>query len=57
LSGQLDQIGGELFLVVSAPRGFALCRAMLTECGTGAPLGDRQRLPDVREARPAPRGA
>lgn len=47
----------QLFLVFPAPRDFALCRPMLSERRTGPALGDRQSLPDVRDARPAPRGA
>jgi hypothetical protein len=30
---------------------------VLAERRTGPALGDRQRLPDVHDARPAPRGA
>src|SRR5687768_13739303 len=40
LARELDDVGGELFLVVPAPRKLALCRAMLAERGAGAALGD-----------------
>jgi hypothetical protein len=34
-----------------------LCRPVLPERRTGATLGDRQNLPDMRNTGPAPRGA
>ena len=40
LARKLDDVGGEPFLVVPAPRAFALCRAVLAERGAGAALGD-----------------
>ena len=44
-------------LVVPALRDLALCRPVLAKRRTGPALVDRQRLPDVHDARPAPRGA
>ena len=47
-AGQLDEVGGELFLVVPAPRELALLRrAVLAERGTGTTLGDLQHVLDV----------
>src|ERR687883_2118575 len=43
---EFDDVGRELRFVVSAPRAFALCRAVLAECPTGAALGDGQRPSD-----------
>ena len=40
LAGKLDQIGGELRFVFSAPRQFTLGRAMLTKRPAGAALGN-----------------
>lgn len=40
LTGKCDDIGGQTFLVLTAARHLALCRAMLTEHRTGATLGD-----------------
>jgi hypothetical protein len=56
-AGQGHQVIGQAFLVFTAPRDLALCRPVLAERRTGATLGDRQNLPDMRDARPAPRGA
>ena len=55
--GQFDQIGCQAVFIVTAPRDFALCRAMLAKRRTGAALGDRQNLPDMVDTRPASRGA
>jgi hypothetical protein len=57
LASQRYQVLGQAFLVFTAPRDLALCRPVLPERRTGATLGDRQNLPDMRDARPAPRGA
>ena len=57
LAGQRHQVVGQAFLVFAAPRDLALCRPVLPERRTGATLGDRQSLPDMRDAGPAPRGA
>ena len=54
---QDDKVLRQLFFVFAAPRDLALCRPMLAERRTGPALRDRQSLPDVRDARPAPRGA
>jgi hypothetical protein len=54
---QDDKVLRQLFFVFPAPRDLALCRPVLAERRTGPALGDRQSLPDVRDARPAPRGA
>src|SRR5262249_34766315 len=42
LPSKLDNIGGETLLVLTTPRGLALCRAMLPQRPTGAALGDVQ---------------
>src|SRR4051794_38188360 len=47
LASEFDQVGGELLFVVSAPRRFALCRAVLAERPAGAALGDLQHGPDM----------
>ena len=57
LPDERNQVLRQLLLVLPAPRDLALCRPVLTERRTGPALGDRQSLPDVRDARPAPRGA
>jgi len=57
LASQRYQVLGQAFLVFTAPRDLALCRPVLAERRTGATLGDRQNLPDMRDAGPAPRGA
>ena len=57
LASQRYQVLGQAFLVFSAPRDLALCRPVLPERRTGATLGDRQNLPDMRNTGPAPRGA
>jgi hypothetical protein len=54
---QDDKVLRQLFFVFPAPRDLALCRAVLAERRTRPALRDRQSLPDVRDARPAPRGA
>ena len=55
--GQGHQVVGQALFIVTTPRDLALCRPVLTERRTGPALRDRQSLPDVRDARPAPRGA
>ena len=57
LPDQGHKVVCQLLLVVPAPRDLALCRPVLAERRTGTALRDRQRLPDVHDARPAPRGA
>jgi hypothetical protein len=57
LPGQGYKVVRQLLLVFPAPRDLALCRPVLAERRTGPALRDRQSLPDVRDARPAPRGA
>jgi hypothetical protein len=57
LTGERNQVISQAFLVLPAPRDLALCRPVLAKRRTGPALGDRQSLPDVRDARPAPRGA
>jgi hypothetical protein len=52
-----DDVGGELFLVVPAPRAPALRRTMLAEGGAGAALGELELIADVLDAGAAPRGA
>ena len=57
LPDERNQIIRQLLLVLPAPRGLALCRPVLAQCRTGPALGDRQSLPDVSDAHPAPGGA
>jgi hypothetical protein len=57
VAGQRDQIGGELRFVLSAPRPFALCRAMLAERPAGAALGDLQGQLDLIDTGTPARGA
>jgi hypothetical protein len=57
LPGQLDEIGRQPLLVVTALRDLALRRAMLAEGRTGAPLGDGQRPSNMLDAGAATRGA
>src|SRR3982750_1879608 len=57
LARQLDQVGGELFFVLVAPRRFALGRAVLPERATGATLGDVQHVPDMLDTGASTRGA
>jgi hypothetical protein len=54
---ELDDVGGEPLLVVPAPRGLALRRAVLAERGAGAALGEPELVPDVPDAGAPPRGA
>src|SRR3954470_1217797 len=57
LARQRDQVGGELLLILFAPRRFALCRAVLRERPAGAALGDGQHGPDVLDTGAPTRGA
>ena len=57
LPDQGHEVVRQLLLIFPAPRDLALCRPVLAERRTGPALRDRQSLPDVRDARPAPRGA
>ena len=57
LPDQGHKVVRQLLLIFTAPRDLALCRPVLAERRTGPALGDRQSLPNVRDARPAPRGA
>jgi hypothetical protein len=57
LARELDDVGGELFLVVPAPRKLALRRAVLTERCAGTALGDLELVSDVLDAGTATRGA
>src|SRR3712207_6109165 len=50
LARELDDVGRELFLVVPAPRAFALRRAVLAECCAGAALGDLKLVANVLDA-------
>ena len=53
----IRQIGGELLFVFSAPRRFALCRAMLAQCPAGTPLGNLQGQLDLLDTGAPARGA
>jgi hypothetical protein len=55
--GEVDDVGGEPLLVVAAPRGLALRRAVLAERRAGATLGDPERSSNVLDAGAATRGA
>ena len=57
LPGELDDVGGQPFLVVPAPRTFALRRAVLVERSAHATLGDLELVSDVLDADAASRGA
>jgi hypothetical protein len=57
LPGQRDDVGGELFLVVLAPRKLALRRAVLAERSADAALGHLKFSSDVLDAGAATRGA
>ena len=57
LPGQLDDIGGQPFFIVTAPRDLALRRTVLSQRRTGAALGDRQHTANVLDAGAPTRGA
>jgi hypothetical protein len=57
LAGQLDDVGRQLLLIVTAPRDLALRRAMLTERRTGAALRDGQLPSNMLNASAATRRA
>ena len=57
LPGQLDDIGGQPFFIVTAPRDLALRRAVLPERRTGSALGYRQYPLNMLDAGAATRGA
>jgi hypothetical protein len=56
-TGEFDDVGGQPLFVFTAPRGPALCRAMLPERRTGATLRDMQFMSDMLDAGTATRGA
>ena len=47
LAGELDEVGGELLLVITALRDLALRRAVLAERRAGATLGDVQLMSNM----------
>jgi hypothetical protein len=55
--GQLDDVGGQLLFILTAPRHLALRRAMLPERRTGPALGNRQRVSNMLDAGAPTRGA
>jgi hypothetical protein len=57
LPGELDDVGGELLLIVPAPRGLALRRAVLAERSAHTALGDLELVANVLDAGAATRGA
>ena len=57
LAGQLDDVGAQPLLVVTALRNLTLRRAMLAERRTGAALGDGQLASNMLDAGAATRGA
>jgi hypothetical protein len=57
LARKLDDVGSEPFLVVPAPRAFALRRAVLAERSAHTALGDLKLVSDVLDADAATRGA
>jgi len=56
-TGEFDDVGGQPLFVFTAPRGPALCRAMLPERRASTTLGDMQFMSDMLNTRTAPRGA
>jgi hypothetical protein len=56
-AGELDDVGGEPFFVVPAPRDLALRRAVLTEHPADPALGEPELPADVPDASAPPRGA
>jgi hypothetical protein len=57
LPDQGHKVVRQLLLVFPALRDLALCRPVLAKRRTGLAVRNRQSLPDVRDARPAPWGA
>jgi hypothetical protein len=57
LAGELDDVGGEPFLVISAPRALALRRTVLAKRAAHAALGDLEPVADMLDADAASRGA
>jgi hypothetical protein len=57
LPGQLDDVGGQAFFVIMAPRPLALRRAMLPEHPADPALGQFQLRPDMVDAGAAARRA
>ena len=57
LSGQLNDVGGQLPFVFTAPRHLALRRTMLAERRTSAALGDMQVMSDMLDTGTPARGA
>ena len=56
-TGEFNDVGGQPFFVFTAPRGLALCRAMLAERRASATLGDMQFMSDMLDTGAATRGA
>lgn len=54
---QLDDVGGQAFFVLTAPRPLALGGSMLPQRRERAPLGRLQRAADVLNTRPPAGGA
>jgi hypothetical protein len=57
LPSELDDVGGEPLLVVTAPRDLALRRAVLAKRRASATLGDPELPADALDAGAATRGA
>jgi hypothetical protein len=57
MPGQFDDVGGQPFLIVTAPRDLALRRAMLPERRAGSTLGYRQHASNMLDAGAATRAA
>jgi hypothetical protein len=57
MSGELDDVGRQPFLVVTALRRPALRRAVLAERRTGATLGDAKLTTNMLDARATTRRA
>lgn len=56
-TSQFNDVGRQPIFVFTAPRGPALCRAMLPECRASATLGDMQFMSDMLDTGSATRGA
>jgi hypothetical protein len=55
--GQLDDVGGQPFFIITASRDLALRRAKLAERRTGTTLGNRQNVLNMLDAGAVTRGA
>jgi len=56
-TGKVDDVGGELLLIISACRNTALCRAVLSEHAANPALGHLHLGSNMVDTRSAARGA